>query len=199
MMTRRSPLMRPSPQRTAPLITRRVAAVAAFALLLLAVLAHPTWAIRVLSAAEGSGGMQMQTTTSMTSTPQATGDTVQASGGPLLEAAKEWHNPTQAAAPTGPDVVIIPVPNPVPVPVPTQLAAAPAPVPSTPTVVGSGGIKVVTSNPISIENPIEINTPNTNGNKNAGGGGLSSLVGGAVGGALGSAIKLPPFLPFGKK
>lgn len=54
-------------------------------------------------------------------------------------------------------VIVAPVPNPVyvPNPVPVQLAAAPAPVPSTPTVVGSGGLRVVTSNPISISNPID--------------------------------------------
>lgn len=67
-------------------------------------------------------------------------------------------------------VVLQPVPNPVPVPAP-QLAAAAAPAPATPTVVGSGGIKVVTSTPLSISNPIKITNPNVNGVKNTAVGG----------------------------
>ena len=56
------------------------------------------------------------------------------------------------------------VPIPVPAAVddhPTQLAATSAGGGGgTPTIVGSGGIKVVTSNPISLSNPISITNPN---------------------------------------
>ncbi|KXZ52688.1 hypothetical protein GPECTOR_9g734 [Gonium pectorale] len=86
------------------------------------------------------------------------------------------------------------------------VAVAPVAVAPTPTVVGSGGINVISSNPISISNPITIKNPNINHDLNkvgaAGGpgghggglaGGKAALLQGAANliggmGALGGAI-----------
>lgn len=78
------------------------------------------------------------------------------------------------------------MPTPVPVLVPQQLLATATPAPSTPTILGSGGIKVTTSNPIELSNPINIVTPNANGNLNK-----------AIGGFLPIPIPFPKLpLPF---
>ncbi|KAG2425296.1 hypothetical protein HXX76_013877 [Chlamydomonas incerta] len=85
-----------------------------------------------------------------------------------------------------------PAPAPAPAPAPVQAfaaaaaAAAPA-VPYTPTVVGSGGINVISSNPISISNPITIKNPNVNHELNKVG---SLVAGGGPGGAGGKAALL---------
>lgn len=69
------------------------------------------------------------------------------------------HSVSLPAPPPCPAVVVVPAPAPqqvlaapTPAPAPTAVAA----VPTTPTVVGSGGIKVVTSTPVSISNPITV-------------------------------------------
>ncbi|GAX76525.1 hypothetical protein CEUSTIGMA_g3971.t1 [Chlamydomonas eustigma] len=109
------------------------------------------------------------------------------------------------ASPTLQPPVIEVVPVLVPQPAPQslqQLAPAPIPAaftpfstPTTPTIVGSGGIHVTTSNPISISNPISVTNPNVNGQlttvgsysaggKQAPGGGLGAAA--AAGTALGA-------------
>ncbi|KAG2488280.1 hypothetical protein HYH03_013130 [Edaphochlamys debaryana] len=61
----------------------------------------------------------------------------------------------------------------------------PAPQPFAPTVVGTGGINVISSNPISISNPITIKNPNVNFDKNA----VGALGGGGIHGGGGYGLK----------
>lgn len=80
-------------------------------------------------------------------------------------------------------LLVVPAPQPAPSQ-PTQVAAAATPVagvptatpmavaaqPTTPTTVGSGGISVVTSTPVSLSNPITMVTPTVSKSTTLGGG-----------------------------
>ncbi|KAJ9508572.1 hypothetical protein QJQ45_012131 [Haematococcus lacustris] len=98
----------------------------------------------------GSSPVQLQPSSVSAPGAQAAGTgepKVEAAGGLLLAhaLAKQKQEPA-------PQVVVVPAPA----PIPTQVAAAATPAPRgpfTPTVVGSGGISIITSNPISISNP----------------------------------------------
>lgn len=95
-------------------------------------------------------------------------NTVSSSNGPIFQHLTDFlHGDNNQPAPA--PIVVVPIPQSAPQPQPQQQLgpqSTPQQGQGGPTIVGSGGIHVVTSNPISLSNPIDISNPNVNGQVN---------------------------------